>query len=672
MSVYLTYPRIFPSFGTWYLPAFRSLVKLSAPACYVSLFLMRRNPLPALTSLEIPSIHIYQITTTHDHKAMYIHLPMIARRLRDLNHVLSPLRVTISLGWRNDPRSILAPLSQHVDSTLALKPETLASLREITYLVLEGFDCLIDAELFCRWLRLFPALQHLQWTKSRRTGVISASIPRFAHEIARACPTIETLRAQGVSYSIADIVASARLHEDTEISGFLLLPTEVLLMIFDFLHDELLSLSLLCRGLHFLALPVFLDRNSITHPSETTRVDMSTMQGAVVVRALTIALFIPSINHLVCVFPSAYTYHCLDSIRRAARLVQRLTRLEKITLDFPPNICLGIATHMWDVYSASRQWHTCYSALRGLWDAVEGKSCPSLSIVGFPAPAASEPPAPPPAKIRFITNLTIDMDRFTPFSSLIFPAVQHSPIAFLELTITPHTKVEEVPAFPETLTALSLTGEYAPRAWIVAYLGRHPGLKTLSLTCGISRHHPVAGFPETNRRLRLDHLVNLTAPVSFLSYFLYSCDPFPALEHMTVLLDDLPAMGWILASLIERVREVSSLPPAIAVELAAHLDADALTESVRFISSMGGKWPHAGRHIVELALWPSAADLGVFTWGSDAAQPLLHWLRLFRGLRTISMTVSTDAGLAELAERIGEALPGVQTVHVNQRTLWER
>ncbi|KAJ7654638.1 hypothetical protein DFH06DRAFT_518436 [Mycena polygramma] len=671
MSVYLTYPRIFPSVGSWYLPAFRSLVKLSAPACYVSLFLMRRNPLPALTSLEIPSIHIYQITTTHDHKAMYIHLPMIARRLRDLNHVLSPLRVTISLGWRSS--GTFAPLSRHVDSSLALEPQTLDSLREITHLVLKEFDCLIATELLCRWLRLFPALQHVQWDGSQRTPAVTiASIPHLAREISRACPTIETLTAQGVSYSIADVVASARLHEDTKISGFLLLPTEVLLMIFDFLHDELLSLSLLCRGLHFLALPVFLDRNSITHPSETTRVDMSTMQGAVVVRALTIALFIPSINHLICVFPSAYTYHCLDSIRRAARLVQRLTRLEKITLDFPPNICLGIATHMWDVYSASRQWHTCYSALRGLWDAVEGKSCPSLSIVGFPAPAASEPPAPPPAKIRFITNLTIDMDRFTPFSSLIFPAVQHSPIAFLELTITPHTKVEEVPAFPETLTALSLTGEYAPRAWIVAYLGRHPGLKTLSLTCGFSRHHPVAGFPETNRRLRLDHLVNLTAPVSFLSYFLHADDPFPALEHLKIFLDDLPAMGWILASFIERVREILSSPPAIAVELTGHLDVDALTESVRFILSMAGKWAHAGRHIVELALWPSAADLGVFTLGSDAAQPLLNWLRLFRGLRTISMTVTIDAGLAELAQSIGEALPGVQNVNVNQRTLWER
>ncbi|KAJ7664026.1 hypothetical protein DFH06DRAFT_338083 [Mycena polygramma] len=667
MSVYLTYPRIFPSFGSWYLPAFRSLVKLSAPACYVSLFLMRRNPLPALTSLEIPSIDISQIAT-HHHKAMYIHLPMIARRLRDLNHVLSPLPVTISLGWRSS--GTFAPLSRHVDSSLALESQTLDSLREITHVVLEEFDCLIATELICRWLRLFPALQHVQWDGSRRTPAVTiASIPHLAREISRACPTIETLTAQGVPYRISDVVPSA-IHEDTEISGFLLLPTEVLLMIFDPLLEELFSLSLLCRRLHFLALPLFLERNSITHPSETTLVNMSTMQGAVVVRALTIALFIPSIKHLICVFPSAYIYRCLDSIRRVGRLVKRLTRLENLTLDFAPNICLG--NYMWDVYSASRQWQACYGALHDLLSAVEDKSCPSLSILGFPAPVASEPPALPPPKIRSITDLSIDMDRSKPFSSWIFQAVQHSLIASLELTITPDTNVEDVPAFPETLMTLSLTGEYAPRAWVVEYLEKHPGLKILSLACGLSRHRHTTGFPEPTRRLRLDHLVNLTAPISYLSHFLHADDPFPALEHLKISLDDLPATGWILASLIERVREVSSSPPAIAVELAAHLDADALTESVRFISSMGGKWAHAGRHIVGLALWPSAADLGFFTLGSDAAQPLLNWLRLFRGVHTVSMTASTDAGLAELAERIGEALPGVQTVHVNQRTLWER
>ncbi|KAJ6462388.1 hypothetical protein C8R47DRAFT_1158463 [Mycena vitilis] len=628
------------------------LMSLSAPACYVSLFLMRRNPLPVLTTLEIPSLDIYQITT-HDHRAMYIHLPMIARRLRDLNHVVSPLPVTIYLGWRNSRRDILAPLSEHVDSSLALKPETLDALREITHLVLEGFDCLIDAELFCRWLRLFPALQHIRWTKSRRTDVITASIPRFAREISRACPTIQTLRAQGVSYSIADVVASARIHEDTGISGFLLLPTEVLLMIFDPLLDDLLSLSLLCRRLHFLALPLFLKRNSVTHASETTRVDMSTMRGTVVVRALTVALFVPSIEHLICVFPSAYIYRCVDNIRRVARLIKRLTRLEKLSLDFAPNICLD--NHMWDVYSAGRQWHACYGALRALLNAVEDRSCPSLSILGFPAlvASASPTPAPLPAKICSITDLSIDMDRSMPFSSWIFQAVRHSPVASLELTMARDTRVDDVVAFPGTLAALSLAGEYAPRAWVIEYLVKHPCLKTVSLACGLSRHARVAGFPDPNRRqLRLAHLVDLTTPISFLPHFLSADDPLPALEHLKLFLDDLPAMGWILVSLIERVRELSFSPPAIAVELVAHLDADALTESARFISSMGGKWVHAGRHIVGLVLRPSAADLG----------PLLDWLGLFRGVHTLSMTASTDAGLAELAESIGEALASVQSI----------
>ncbi|KAJ7208758.1 hypothetical protein B0H12DRAFT_429439 [Mycena haematopus] len=54
MFVDLRYPRLFPLFSGWFLPAFRNLVKLSAPWSYVQLFLMRPNPLSALSQLELP------------------------------------------------------------------------------------------------------------------------------------------------------------------------------------------------------------------------------------------------------------------------------------------------------------------------------------------------------------------------------------------------------------------------------------------------------------------------------------------------------------------------------------------------------------------------------------------------------------------------------------------
>ncbi|KAJ7836135.1 hypothetical protein B0H14DRAFT_3460880 [Mycena olivaceomarginata] len=129
-------------------------------------------------------------------------------------------------------------------------------------------------------------------------------------------------------------------RSEAVILGFVDLPTELLLMIFDFLHDELFCLSLLCRGLHFLALPIFLERNSIVNPCETTLVDFGMMRSPsdTVLRALTVALFVPSIKQLTCVFPSTYTFRRVDNIWRVTRLMRRMTTVENLSLEFIPSM----------------------------------------------------------------------------------------------------------------------------------------------------------------------------------------------------------------------------------------------------------------------------------------------------------------------------------------------
>ncbi|KAF8210969.1 hypothetical protein K438DRAFT_1959174 [Mycena galopus ATCC 62051] len=89
MSVYVKHPLLFPPFSRWFLPALQNLVKLSASTCYATLFLMHRNPPPALSQLEVTPIDIYG-TATHGHESLYIHIPNIIRRLRAFT-MLCPL-----------------------------------------------------------------------------------------------------------------------------------------------------------------------------------------------------------------------------------------------------------------------------------------------------------------------------------------------------------------------------------------------------------------------------------------------------------------------------------------------------------------------------------------------------------------------------------------------------
>ncbi|KAJ7857890.1 hypothetical protein B0H13DRAFT_2076778 [Mycena leptocephala] len=450
-------------------------------------------------------------------------------------------------------------------------------------------------------------------------------------------------------------------------------------MIFDFLLDELFCLSILCRRLHFLALPIFLDRRSITNPCEITVVDMGAIVSPdIVLRALTVALFVPSVKNLVCTFPSSYVYRHLDSIWRVTRLVRRLTTVENLSLKFAPgSYTVGNLTQE-ENYSESRVWQACHSALCDLLNVVNNKSCTSLSILGSPVPAASrETPLPsPPAGTRMgsVTTLSLDVDRSSSSSPWMLMALKNTPIASLKLFITTDTKLENVADFPATLTALSLAGEFASRSEVLTYLGKHPLLKTLTLANGVSKHIPVTSSLDARSPLHLANLVELTTPVSYLSHFLQTCDSLPSLERLRIFVDDLTRMGWDLTALVERMRECrpSKLLPAITVEITGRLEVDSLTDSIRFITFMGGKWTHAARHIIGLAV---DSDLDWFrseprSVDPDVARILLNWFRLFTGLRTIFIQ-----GLVEdemFAESIASALPHVQTIQFNQCTVFER
>ncbi|KAJ6476387.1 hypothetical protein C8R45DRAFT_378741 [Mycena sanguinolenta] len=662
MVIYLRFPHLFPAFSNWFLPALPNLVKLSAPFAYVHFFLMRQNPLPALRQLELPPIDTDGGAQCR-HDILYIHLPYIIRRLRSLNHSVCPLPVTFSIR-----RSSLA---EHIDMTLALDPKIADNLREITHLVLsEGFDSGIDPQLLCCWLRLFPAVQHVSWNDPGPERVVT--LPWFAREIFRACPTVQTILAQAVRYTSTEIVE----RPNDVLPVFVDLPTEVLIRIFDLLGEELLSLSILCRRFHFLALPLFLERNSIHDPCEMTRLHFGVMNSQeAVLRALTIALFVPSVKLLVCIFPAEYIHRRLDRIRQVTRLIRRLAMVDNLSLNFIPKWCrLDFVS---DVYSKDRLWQMCFSALRDLLNAAASKSCSSLTIVGSPAVDAITPTVPllPPPKIGPVTNLCLNVGCSATYSSWIFSPLRDNPVVSLKLTITGE-KID-APNFSTTLTTLSMDGSsYVSRSEVSKYLAKHPLLTTLTLGEKLSRY--AANDAASLQPLRLNNLVALTASLSNMFYFLRD-PPFPALERVTILLDgslDL-ARGWALASLIERVRECYSSPPTIAVEVGDTRYLGSLSYSTAFMTSMGGKWTHAARHIVRLKLAMRFRFKG--TDAVDAVvQTSLSWLRLFNGLHDLSIESlgrrhpPVDV-LVEFGHLIAEALASVRiTIQLDQRIVFER
>ncbi|KAJ6530867.1 hypothetical protein DFH09DRAFT_1184015 [Mycena vulgaris] len=679
MSVYLTHPRIFPPFSAWYLPEFRCLTKLSAHTSYVSLFLMRRNPLPALTVLTLPPIDIYDITTI-DHKPFHIHIPGIIRRLRDINHGLSPLPMTISMDGH------FSVLSRHIDTSLGLDPGALDSLRGITHLVLEGFNSFMDAQCLSRWLRLFPSLRSVSWQDLDNERAARANISHLAREISRACPTVEVITAQGVRYNLASIFIPVEMLGKA-VLPFCDLPTEVLLLMFDFLNAELFWLSLVCRRLHFLALPIFLTRNFIADPCEVALLDIGAMYDPdLVMRALTVALFVPSIKHLVFRFPNpVYIYQHLRSIQRATRLIRKLATVEKISLDFAyNNYRLGPVGQWGGAYKGHRIWEACYSALSDLLNQVHAKLCTSLTVVGSPATGAPSVvfiPIPPTAHISSITTLSVDVDHSAAsYSWWIFMALRHSPITSLHLTVTDSTNLEYIAAASSALEVLSIAGHYAPVKGILEYLAKCPRVTTLTLGPALSRDASLATLEIEGPRLHLDNLVDLAAPVSYSSYLFHACEHFPALERLRVFVDGPEDVGWSLTSLIESVRERYPSLPAITLEIMTPAYTASVHRSLTSTSFLGGKWMHAARHIAGLAVqwhpdWFRPGATGLVD--PDAMPLLVNWFSLFKGARNISiqgwdMTPSESDSLVELGKLIGHALPSVQVVQFKEHILFER
>ncbi|KAK0204631.1 hypothetical protein DFS33DRAFT_1382550 [Desarmillaria ectypa] len=168
------------------------------------------------------------------------------------------------------------------------------------------------------------------------------------------------------------------------------LPNELLYKIFGEHFDEdqvpqLFTISLTCERLHDICLTQYLSRFGISHPTETCSFTLRnvTELRPDAISGLRVALFVPSIRHLVCTFddalpeseaPSPATI--ITTVRRLQSLLLKLKSVKKITLRFRGRDWNSGSVNVTDTLLAS--WT---SAIGDLLNLALEKSCTYLCIV---------------------------------------------------------------------------------------------------------------------------------------------------------------------------------------------------------------------------------------------------------------------------------------------------
>ncbi|KAJ7460308.1 hypothetical protein FB451DRAFT_508213 [Mycena latifolia] len=163
--------------------------------------------------------------------------------------------------------------------------------------------------------------------------------------------------------------------------AFLDLPTEILLRI---LEDPLVPtetlyfLALLCRRLHFTALPVYFARKGLTSKTQAIRLILREDRQDVLT-ALSTALFnfIPSLDTVTCIFPHPACTSILpflEHVDRLERFIAGAPSLKNIALqlDTPSSICLSVGGD-----EALRAWTRHFG---GLLNCILERQCMSLTV----------------------------------------------------------------------------------------------------------------------------------------------------------------------------------------------------------------------------------------------------------------------------------------------------
>lgn len=167
----------------------------------------------------------------------------------------------------------------------------------------------------------------------------------------------------------------------------LCLPTELLLLIFrDLPSRDLYALSLLCRRLHYLALPLYLSLWSIHNPFDLSSETVSLSHpGAPPIQGLRLALFITTIKRFEFTFANGVLEPdvLLEEFRQVRRLLAKV-HVEEVVLDFGQVVLERMKKRFGTVLEFKHRpmnWRDWCSVSGSLLMALGGMSDTSLTVL---------------------------------------------------------------------------------------------------------------------------------------------------------------------------------------------------------------------------------------------------------------------------------------------------
>ncbi|KAJ6459666.1 hypothetical protein C8R45DRAFT_1030670 [Mycena sanguinolenta] len=164
-------------------------------------------------------------------------------------------------------------------------------------------------------------------------------------------------------------------------AGLLDLPPEILLSVLEYpavSDTTVYFLALVCRQLHFVALPVYFSRHGLTPSSKSIVITMREGRRDVLA-ALKSALFIPDTEDIECIFPHpscTSIFSLLIHLKRLESYVSQLPSVKRVTLrlDVRGSACLSVGDDR-----SLRAWT---AGLESLLNCIVEKKCVSLSMMG--------------------------------------------------------------------------------------------------------------------------------------------------------------------------------------------------------------------------------------------------------------------------------------------------
>ncbi|KAJ7446908.1 hypothetical protein B0H11DRAFT_2083764, partial [Mycena galericulata] len=413
-------------------------------------------------------------------------------------------------------------------------------------------------------------------------------------------------------------------------ASLLSLPNELLVIIFEnprFPADCLCILAVLCRRLHFLALPIYFARHGMPSPSKFAVITLH-QDGMDMLAALSMSLFISSMENITCIFPHpscVSIFPLLPHLRRFRRFIMRFPSVKSVTLQLDARNSMCNAT---GDDAALRAWS---SSLGALLNALVERQCTELTVryggyltrsytlssgakrakgvkrllktlkrlFRFRGPMAGKGwefrRSPDQGRERALTAVPSKPSRTRQLTSLhiqsvilIMPpclnwtvsALRFSPITSLSISQISLEKeswnaaLTLIAKAAPNLTDLSLSElEFISDVEILKFCSRLPRLTSLN----IGNNEEARGTPTKCGNGTIPEFRNLTslvAPANFILYFLRPRPCFPKLKSLCIAFYGRPNIRTIAVQLsaVHQAMTARTIAPSLSLSLALFSD----------------------------------------------------------------------------------------------------